>query len=644
MVTLPVERAPEQPAPHAGGPQRPTGKKLLALSLAALGVVYGDIGTSPLYALRACFHGEFAMDPNRANVLGILSLIVWSLAILVSVKYLGLVLRADNRGEGGVLSLTSLVRPRGLRSGNHPGVLVLIGLFAAALLYGDGMITPAISVLSAVEGLSVATPVFEPFVIPITILILIALFALQKTGTAKVGRFFGPVTMLWFLVIAALGFAHLVRHPSILAALSPTYAIGFFASNGTHAFLVLGAVVLSVTGCEALYADMGHFGVRPIRVAWFALVFPALLLNYFGQGALLLDHPELAEQSFYALAPGWMILPLVVLATAATIIASQAMISGAFSLTRQAIQLGYAPRLKIVHTSSEEIGQVYVPEMNWFLMVATVAVVLGFRSSDALVAAYGVAVTATMVVSTTLFGFLARERWRWPLYLVVPPIALFLALELSFFGASVLKIAHGAWFPLVVAAVIFALMTTWKRGRNRLRHQLNQRAIPLEEFMQLLSKQDIPRVDGTAVFLNSEPDAVPPSLLHNLKHNRVLHQKVTLLTALTEEIPRVEHERRIEVLDLGQGFTRIVARYGFMENPSVPQILDAASARGLDLPLREVSFFLSRERILPRRRAGFLTRGRNQLFAFMSRNALGATAYFDIPPDRVVEIGTQVEI
>jgi KUP system potassium uptake protein len=644
MVTSPVEVAHGQPSPAAAGPQGPTGRKLLALSLGALGVVYGDIGTSPLYALRACFHGGFAMEPSRANVLGVLSLIFWSLAILVSFKYLGLVLRADNRGEGGVLALTSLVRPKGLRTGSRQGILVLAGLFAAALLYGDGMITPAISVLSAVEGLNVATPVFTPFVIPITIVILIALFSVQRKGTRGVGIWFGPVTALWFLVIGLLGVAQLVRQPSVLAALMPWHAVSFLAQGGGAGFFVLGAVILSVTGAEALYADMGHFGVRPIRVAWFGLVLPALLLNYFGQGALLLDHPELADQPFYALAPGWMLLPLVVLATAATIIASQAMISGAFSLTRQAIQLGYAPRLKIVHTSSEEIGQVYVPEVNRFLMFATVAVVLGFRSSDALVAAYGVAVTATMVISTWLFAHLARERWRWPLYLVIPPIALFLALELSFFGASLLKIAHGAWFPLVVAAGIFALMTTWKRGRNGLRQQLNQRAIPLQEFMQLLAKQDIPRVDGTAVFLNSEADAVPPSLLHNLKHNRVLHEKVTLLTALTEEVPRVEPERRIEVLDLGQGFTRLVARYGFMENPSVPQILAAASARGLDLPVRDVSFFLSRERILPRRRASFLARWRNQLFAFMSRNALGATAYFDIPPDRVVEIGAQVEI
>jgi len=643
MVTSPVEAAHEQ-APATAGPRGPTGRKLLALSLAALGVVYGDIGTSPLYALRACFHGEFAMQPSRANVLGVLSLIFWSLAILVSFKYLGLVLRADNRGEGGVLALTSLVRPKGLRSGSRPGILVLAGLFAAALLYGDGMITPAISVLSAVEGLNVVTPVFIPFVIPITIVILIALFAVQRTGTRGVGNYFGPVTALWFVVIGLLGAAQMVHHPSVLAALLPWHAVSFLAQGGGSGFLVLGAVILSVTGAEALYADMGHFGVRPIRLAWFVLVFPALLLNYFGQGALLLDHPELADQPFYALAPEWMLFPLVVLATAATIIASQAMISGAFSLTRQAIQLGYAPRLKIVHTSSEEIGQVYVPEVNRFLMFATVAVVLGFRSSDALVAAYGVAVTATMVISTLLFAFLVRERWRWPLYGMIPPVALFLALELSFFGASLLKIAHGAWFPLVVATAIFALMTTWKRGRNGLRHQLNQRAIPLQEFMQLLSKQDIPRVDGTAVFLNSEADAVPPSLLHNLKHNRVLHEKVTLLTALTEEVPRVEPERRIEILDLGQGFTRLVARYGFMENPSVPQILAAASARGLDLPVRDVSFFLSRERLLPRRRASFIARWRNQLFAYMSRNALGATAYFDIPPDRVVEIGAQVEI
>ena len=641
-MPAPLQTGPGLAAPP-GDPGPAAGRKLLALSLAALGVVYGDIGTSPLYALRECFHGEFAIAPLRENVLGVLSLVFWSLVIIVSVKYLGLILRADNRGEGGVLALTALVRPEALRSRGRPGMLVLIGLFAAALLYGDGMITPAISVLSAVEGLSVATPVFDPLVIPITIVILICLFAVQRHGTGGIGAWFGPVTLLWFVVIAALGAAELVQHPGVLAALWPVHALSFLARTGGQGYLVLGAVFLVMTGAEALYADMGHFGVRPIRRAWFALVLPALLLNYFGQGALLLDTPESVEQPFYALAPGWMLVPLVVLATAATIIASQAMISGAFSLTRQAIQLGYSPRMRIVHTSSDEIGQVYVPEVNWLLMLSTVALVLGFRSSGSLAAAYGVAVTATMVISTLLFAFLARERWGWPLYAVVPLIALFLALELCFFGASMVKVAHGAWFPLVVAASIFALMATWKRGRVLLHTRLSRRAIPLQEFVRLLETQDIPRVEGKAVFLNSDTGSVPASLLHNLKHNRVLHKSVTVLTALTEEVPRVEPERRIEILHFGQGFSRLVARYGFMENPNVPQILALARERGLDLPLREVSFFLSRERILTGKRTG-LAGWSDRLFGLMARNALGATTYFGIPPDRVVEIGAQVEL
>ncbi len=635
---------PPKVAPQATqGHSAPRGRRLAALSLTALGVVYGDIGTSPLYALRQCFHGEFSVPPTPANVLGVLSLVFWSLILVVSIKYLVLILRADNRGEGGVLALTALVRPLGLASAKGGGWLVVVGLFAAALLYGDGMITPAITVLGAMEGLEEAIPALKQAVIPITCTILIGLFMLQQRGTAGIGAWFGPVTLVWFLVIAALGIRQMIERPAVFQAILPWHAVRFFVTNGSAGFLVLGAVFLVATGAEALYADMGHFGRRPIRVAWFALVLPALLCNYFGQGALLIEHPELSEQPFYALAPRPLLVPLLVLATLAAVIASQAVISGAFSLTRQAIQLGFSPRMNIVHTSAEEIGQVYVPEINWILMGSTLALVVGFRTSSDLGAAYGVAVTATMVISTLLLFVLARQVWGWSLRRVLLTVGSFLLIDLAFLGANVPKILHGGWFPLVVAGAIFILMTTWKRGRQLLARRLRARAIPLSEFQLLLATQNIPRVEGKAVFLYSEPDSLPVALLHNLKHNRILHKSITVLTVVTRQVPRVSPEEKLEIEDLGDGLTRIVAYYGFMEQPDVREILALARPRGLDLDPREVSFFLGRERVVSGAQPGMAS-WRDRLFAFLSRNALGATDYYGIPPDRVVEVGSQVEI
>jgi KUP system potassium uptake protein len=623
--------------------EEPRGRRLAFLSLAALGVVYGDIGTSPLYAIRECFHGIYAIEVTRANILGVLSLVLWALLIVVTLKYLSYIMRADNRGEGGVIALTALISPqRRTRSGR---ILLLgaLGLFGASLLYGDGMITPAISVLSAVEGLDVATPVLAPYVVPITIVILVALFSVQRFGTGGVGAFFGPVTLAWFGVLAALGIGSLVSNPEVLAAVSPHYAVGFLLRNHTVGFLTLGAVFLVVTGSEALYADMGHFGRRPIRLAWYCVVLPALLLNYFGQGALLLRHPEVAHNPFYNLAPAWALYPLVGIATAATIIASQAVISGAFSLTRQAIQLGSCPRMRIDQTSSEEIGQIYVPFVNWTLMLSTVGLVLIFRSSHTLAAAYGVAVTTTMIIATTLFYFVARERWGWGRLRAGLPTALFVVVDLSFFGANISKIGHGAWFPLAIGLIVFSLLSTWKRGREILARKFAARMQPFDQFFATLDADAISRVPGRAVYMTSTSSGVPPVLLHNLAHNKVLHEEVVLLTVVTEEVPRVPAGEKIELEDLGHGFFQLTAHYGFMEDASVPHLLGAAKAKGLDLTMAETSFFLGREALFARKKEG-LAAWRLALFRFMSRNALGATTFFHIPRNRVIEIGAQIEL
>jgi KUP system potassium uptake protein len=577
-------------------------------------------------------------------VLGVLSLIFWSLLIVITIKYLIFILRADNRGEGGILALTALVAPAVRKLGKRVSATILLaGLFGAALLYGDSMITPAISVLSAVEGLKVATPVFAPFVIPITIGILVGLFYFQKRGTAGVGRVFGPVTLIWFLVIGALGLREILLYPGVVAAVDPRHAADFFVRNRGTAFAALGGVFLVVTGGEALYADLGHFGPLPIRLTWFVLVLPALLLNYFGQGSLLLHDPEAIRAPFFLLAPSWALYPLVALATAATVIASQAVISGAYSLTRGAVQLGYLPRMQVEHTSETQEGQIYVPIVTWVLMIACIGLVLGFRTSSNLAAAYGVAVTTTMVVTTLLFGAAAQHRWGWSFWVAGPVAAAFLAVDLAFFGANVLKIPHGGWFPIVVAVAAAAMMTTWARGRRILGERIHAGVLPVTKLLEDLERGSIPRVAGTAVFMYKNPDGVPPALLHNLKHNKVLHERVILLTVLTEEIPRVARADRSTTADVGHGLYRVILRYGFAEDPDVPAALRRLRFGDWDFKLVETSFFLGRESLIATRRPG-MALWRERLFAFMSRNARQATSFFRIPADRVVELGTQVEI
>ncbi|HSU12960.1 potassium transporter Kup [Longimicrobium sp.] len=622
--------------------EQPQGRYLFVLALAALGVVYGDIGTSPLYAMREAFRPAGGIAATPANVLGILSLIFWALIVVISVKYLVFVMRADNRGEGGMIALTALVVPRRASTGKA-GILVLLGLFGASLLYGDSMITPAISVLSAVEGLEVATPFFSPFVVPITIAILVGLFAIQSRGTAGIGRVFGPVTLLWFLVLAALGLSEIVRHPQVLAALNPLHAARFFGRNGSAGFLILGSVFLAVTGGEALYADMGHFGKRPIRLTWFAVVLPALVLNYFGQGALIIRDPSAAEHPFFLLAPAWATYPLVTLSTVATVIASQAVISGAFSLTRQAVQLGYLPRVHIEHTSSREIGQIYIPGVNWLLMIAAIGLVAGFKESSSLANAYGVAVTTDMVFTTLLFSAVARARWGWAWWRVGVLATAFLVVDLAFWGANLEKIPHGGWFPLVVAGVIFTLMTTWKRGRQILATRMHATTLPFDLFLADLQRNPPARVPGTAVFMYGNTGGTPPALLHNLMHNKVLHERVVLLTVETEEIPVVDAAERISVADAGHGFYRISVRYGFTEEPDVPGALAQVRRPELDLSPMKTSYFLGRETLIPSKKPG-MAMWREHLFAVMSRNARTATSFFGLPPNRVVELGAQIEL
>jgi KUP system potassium uptake protein len=615
---------------------------LLPLTLTALGVVYGDIGTSPLYAIRECFFSSHSVPPTHENVLGVLSLIIYSLILVVSIKYIVLVMRADNQGEGGILALTALIlRPQSSSQGRV--VLILLGIVGAALLYGDGMITPAITVLGAVEGLKVVTPIFDDYVVPISIVILIAIFAIQRYGTDRVGGFFGPIMVVWFATLAALGIASIARAPVVLAAVNPIYAIEFFHHNGWHGFAVLGGVFLTVTGAEALYADMGHFGKKPIRVAWFAFVLPSLLLNYFGQGSLVLRDPKAAEQPFFLLAPDWMLLPLTALATLAAIIASQALISGAFSLTRAAIQLGYAPRLDVEHTSRHEMGQVYVPQVNWFLAISTIVIVIGFQSSAALAAAYGIAVALTMVITGTLLPVVAIERWKWPLGVVVAGSVIFAAIDLSFVGGNLFKVAQGGWLPLFIGVVIFTLMTTWKTGRLLVAERLTARALPLEQFMHQVETDSPVRVSGTAVFMTAQPRGTPPALMHNVRYNKVLHQHVVVLTVSTAQVPHVPLEERLAIERLGNGVYDVRVRYGFMEDPNVPEALDEVRRRGLHLDLEDVTFFLGRETIIVTRQRGMAI-WREKLFVLMARNAVRATAFFRLPPERVVELGVQVEM
>ncbi len=613
--------------------------RLLRLCLAALGVVYGDIGTSPLYAFRECFGGAHPLPVTETNVLGVLSLIVWALVVVVSVKYLVLVLRADNHGEGGILALMALV----LGKARERWVVLGLGLFGAALLYGDGIITPAISVLGALEGIAIESQGFKPYVLPLTIVVLTGLFLLQRRGTGAVGALFGPVTMLWFASIAALGIRGIAGAPGVLAALNPWHGVSFFLEHGVASAHVLGGVFLAVTGGEALYADMGHFGVRPIRVTWFVLVLPALLLNYFGQGALVLSRPSAVENPFFLLAPAWAVLPMVALSTAAACIASQAVISGAFSLTRQAVQLGFCPRLEIRHTSATQIGQIYVPTVNWALFVAVIVLVVGFRTSSNLAAAYGIAVSSTMVITAALAFLVARERWRWSVPLAATVFGTFLVIDGAFLGANALKVLDGGWFPLALAVGVFVLMTTWNRGRSVLSARLVEGTLPMSDFLESLDSTKVIRVPGTAVFMTGAAAGTPPALLHNFKHNKVVHERVVLLTVRTEEIPHVPDEERVTVEPLSHGFFRVVARFGFMQTPAVPELLPGLARGGLTLRVMDTSWFLGRETLLATEREG-LSQWRKALFGWMSKNARPATAFFQLPPNRVVELGSQIEL
>jgi len=619
-----------------------SGRYLFVLSLGALGVVYGDIGTSPLYALRECFHLKHGVAPTPDNIIGILSLICWSLIIVISLKYLVFVMRADNRGEGGILALMSLARTRESQSGRR-AILIALGLFGSALLYGDGMITPAISVLSAIEGLEVATPVFGPYVEIITVIVLIILFVVQRVGTAKVGAMFGPVMMIWFAVISILGIRWIITEPRVLLAILPTHAVHFFIINRLHGFLVLGAVFLAVTGGEALYADMGHFGAKPIRLAWFVIVFPALLLNYFGQGALLLRDKAAAVNPFFHMAPDWAKYPLVVLATVAAVIASQAVISGAFSLTRQAVQLGYVPRIQIRHTSAREIGQIYIPSVNWVLMIAAIGLVLAFKESSALAAAYGVAVTATMGITTALLAIVERERWHWSLIAVLSLTIPVLIIDLAFFGANIVKVEEGGWFPLAIGAIIFTAMTTWARGRQILAERLKETTLSTDDLLRDLAGGRIPRVPGTAIFLSRQADGVPTTLLHNLKHNKVVHQRVILLSVSVEEAPHLADEERFEYRELGEGVSRLVLRFGFMEDPDLPEHLDRLSKRIGSFNAMTTSYFLGRETLIPTKRPG-MALWREKLFASMMRNSSSAAQYFSLPTNQIIELGAQIEM
>jgi KUP system potassium uptake protein len=628
---------------HHGPDERPTGGVLTSLALAALGVVYGDIGTSPIYALRESLHGKHGLAPSPENVLGLLSLIVWALILVISIKYLAFVMRADNCGEGGMIALTALVTPPSARPAGRRAMLVLIGLFGASLLYGDGMITPAISVLSAVEGLEVATPVFRPYVVPITIAILIALFAVQSRGTAKIGSIFGPVMLLWFVVLAALGVVHVVQHPGVLTSVNPVHAIRFFARNGVAGFLVLGSVFLAVTGGEALYADMGHFGKRPIRFAWFIVVLPALLLNYFGQGALVIADQRAAEHPFFQMAPGWALIPLVILTTLATVIASQAVISGAFSLTRQAVQLGYLPRVDIEHTSPTQIGQIYIPGLNWLLMIACVGLVVGFRSSSNLAAAYGVAVTTDMVFTTILLAVVARSHWKWSIPATVAMAAGFLVFDLGFWTAGLTKIPAGGWFPLVIAAFVFTIMTTWKRGRWILAERLAETALPIAELPARLEKVAPTRVKGTAVYLTRDPSSVPHALLLNLGHNKVLHERIVFLGMVTAAQAYIPSADRVRIEQLAPNVHRVTAHHGFAEDPEVPAVIERCRQMGLAMDLADTTFFVGRETLIATDRPGMAI-WRERLFARLSRNARRATRYFNIPPSRVVELGAEIEL
>ena len=614
---------------------------LFKVTLAALGIVFGDIGTSPLYALRVCFGGTHGIAVTDENIFGVLSLIFWSLILVISIKYLVIILNADNEGEGGILALMALVLPK---KKNSKHILILtMGLFGAALLYGDGMITPAISVLSAVEGLKIATPFFEPYILPITILILFILFFFQRKGTGNVGMIFGPIILCWFLSLALLGINQIIKYPGILTALNPYYAIHFFSLNGLGSITILGAVFLVVTGGEALYADLGHFGKKPIRLGWFYVVLPCLVLNYFGQGALILENHTFIVSPFYYLAPHWALYPLVILAGLATVIASQAVISGAFSLSYQAIQLGFMARFRIVHTSLHERGQIFIPQLNWILFIATIGLVISFKTSDNLAAAYGVAVSTTMVI-TTLLAFVAmRTLWKWSLAASVSLVVFFLLIDLSFFAANIVKIPEGGWFPLAVAGIIYFMMTTWYRGKRMMSIQINKTTDPLEKFLTYYQEKAKVIVDGTAIYLTRNPYGTPPAFFFNLKHNQVIHEQIIVLSIQFDPIPHVNLLKNVVIEKFDQHVTLIIIHYGYMDETNIPKALKALQQKGVTIDLENATYFLGRESVEVTKHTGMIPL-RENLFDFLGRNSTRVTKYFNLPSDQVFEIGSRIRL
>jgi KUP system potassium uptake protein len=622
----------------------PGNTRTRSIAIAAMGVVYGDIGTSPLYTMKEVFNGPHAVSISPGNVLGILSLVFWALTITVSLKYVMFITRADNKGEGGIMALTALAQRTTHLSPTTMWVLSLLGVFGAALFYGDAVITPAMSVLSAVEGLEVATPALKPYVVPISVGILSALFIFQRMGTASVGALFGPVMMFWFFTLGALGVFNIIDNPSVLVAINPIYAVHFFIENKIHGFLALGAVVLAITGGEALYADMGHFGRRPIALAWISYVFPLLYLNYLGQGALILADPGTVSNPFFRLVPEVLLYPMVALATCATVIASQAVISGAFSLTAQAMQLGYCPRIQVRFTSAKEKGQIYIPNINWLLLAAVLFLVLEFRSSSRLASAYGIAVTLTMMIDTILAFVVVRALWNWGYGKALAFLLIFITVDLAFFGANIVKVLDGGWFPLLLGVGVFAVLTTWKQGRALLYERLKQDSMPLDAFLPSLAHGGPLRVEGTSIFMTPSGDGVPRALLHNLYHNKVLHERVVLMVVHFEDVPHVPEIDRCEVEALDAGFWRVTVRYGFKDSPDIPEIMDLCAPKGLEFEMMQTSFFLGRETIVPSRAIVGMAYWREVLFMWMFRNADSATAFFKIPTNRVVELGTQIEL
>lgn len=616
--------------------------KLSALTLAALGVVFGDIGTSPLYTMKEVFSvGHHPVPLNTANMFGILSLIVWALILVVSVKYIAFIMRADNRGEGGIMALLALASRNAEDNPRRRHAILLLGILGACMFYADGMITPAISVLSAIEGLELAAPILHPMIVPVTLLVLFVLFWAQSKGTALVGALFGPIMLVWFGTLGTLGLIEILKYPFILSALNPVYAIHFFQTSPWVAFVALGAVVLAVTGAEALYADMGHFGRFPIRLAWFGFVVPALILNYFGQGALILQNPDAVKNPFYLLAPAWMLFPMIILATLAAVIASQAVITGAFSVSRQALQLGYIPRMHVEHTSESEQGQVYMPRVNWGLMLAVMTLVIGFQSSGNLAAAYGIAVTGDMVITTLLAGIVFHYLWGWSKARTITLVSLFLVIDLAFFSANILKIPDGGWVPLVIGIIIFTLMLTWKTGRSQLYAHLKSEAMDLQPFIEAMGAHPATRVPGNAIFMTPNPDGVPHAMLHNLKHNKVLHEKVVILTVKFLDIPHTTEENRIELEKLEHEFYRVTVNYGFKDEPDLPRDLRLCATMGLALDPMDTSYFIGKESLIANNKSGMAV-WRKKIFIGLFRSAETVTNQFKLPANRVVELGSQV--